>query len=141
MIVVPKRSDCARNFSMSSGPRIPPGKPGKFSTADSQKHRRRSGIRIDESGEVWILATRTIGSCGQLTAGGKTVRHETFEKHRVEVSPSQVDGGGMSCRSRANDNLWKRCSKIGTQAGWEGKHTTLECIFELLSFLPMTGAI
>lgn len=32
MIFVPKRKDCARNLSMSSGPRIPEGKPGKFST-------------------------------------------------------------------------------------------------------------
>lgn len=33
MMRVPKRTDCARNLSMSSGPRIPLGKPGKFSTA------------------------------------------------------------------------------------------------------------
>ena len=90
---------------MSSGPRIPPGKPGKFSTGDNQKHRRRSGRRIDESGEEWIIATRTIGGCGQLTASGKPVGHETLEKDRVEVGPGQVDGGGMSCGSGADDDL------------------------------------
>ena len=30
---VPKRSDCSRNFAMRSGPMIPSGKPGKFSTS------------------------------------------------------------------------------------------------------------
>lgn len=30
---------------------------------------------------------------------------------------------------------------FGTRLRWEGTRTTLECIFELFSFLPATGAI
>jgi len=76
-----------------------------------------------------------------LTAGGKTVGHETLEEDRLEVGPGQVDGGGVSCRSRADDDLGKDIKKRGTRSIREGKPTTLECIFELLSFLPVTGAI
>ena len=51
---------------------------------------------------------RTIGSCGQLTTGGKTVGHKTLEKDRTEIRPGQVDGCGVSCRSRADDDLRER---------------------------------
>ena len=50
MIVVPNRRDCARNLSISSGPRIPPGKPGKFSTADRQDIEMAEGV--DEEGHI-----------------------------------------------------------------------------------------
>ena len=65
------------------------------------------------------MATRTIGGCGQLATSGKTVGHETLEKDRAEVGPGQVDGGGMSCRSGADDDLGRERSGIGTQVGWE----------------------
>jgi len=58
--------------------------------------------------ERWIMATRTIGGCGQLTTSGKAVGHETLKKHRGEIGPGQVDGGGMSCRSRADDDLGRK---------------------------------
>lgn len=63
---------------------------------------------------------RTIGSCGQLAAGGKTVGHETLKKHRLEVGSSQVDGGGMSCRSRADDNLEKKGLKTVRKSDGRG---------------------
>ena len=47
----------------------------------------------------------TIGGCGQLTTGGEAVGHETLEEDGLEVGPSQVDGGGVSCGSRADDDL------------------------------------
>jgi len=87
------------------------------------------------------MGMRTIGSCGQLTTSGKSVGHEALEENRIEVCPGQVDGGGVSCRSRADDDLEKKRSQINVQVSWEGQRTTLECIFLLLSFLPVTGAI
>ena len=47
----------------------------------------------------------TIGGCGQLTTCSETVGHETFEENRLEVGPSQVDCGGVPCRSRTDDDL------------------------------------
>ena len=73
------------------------------------------------------MDTHTIGSRGQLTTGSKTVGHETLEEDRLEIGPSQVDGGGVSCRSRADDDLWRKDQKNGTQVEWnirEGKPTT-----------------
>jgi len=59
-------------------------------------------MKVERSGP---LATRTIGGCGQLATSGKAVGHETLEKDRTEVGPCQVDGGGMSRRSGADDDL------------------------------------
>ena len=64
-----------------------------------------SGTRVDESGEMWIVSTRTVGSCGQLTTSSEPVGHETFEENGLEIGPGQVDGGGVPCRSRADDDL------------------------------------
>jgi hypothetical protein len=77
-----------------------------------------------------------------LATGGKTIGHKTLEEDRAEVGSGQVDGGGMSCGAGADDDLGRK--GIGTQVGrwteWGGL-TTLECIFVLLSFFPVTGAI
>ena len=48
MIVVPNRRDFAWNLTMS--PRIPPGKPGEFSTADRQDIEMAEGV--DEEGHI-----------------------------------------------------------------------------------------
>ena len=80
--------------------------------------------RIDESGEVWIMDRHTISSCGQLTTGSKSVGHETFKEDRIKVRPSQINGGGVSSRSRTDDDLARE--NIGTRAerwiGWEKTH-------------------
>jgi len=80
---------------MSSGPRIPAGKPGKFSTGGEQYKQLISG-------ELRFL---TIGSCRELTTGSKSVRHETLKHDRAQIGTSKIYGSGMSCRSRSNDDL------------------------------------
>lgn len=52
---VPKRIDWSRNLSMSSGPRIPVGKPGKFST------RKGKGMWIERL-VIWRVGGREIGT-------------------------------------------------------------------------------
>ena len=49
--------------------------------------------------------TRTICGCGQLPTSSEAVGHETLEEDRFEICPGQVDGSGMSCRSRTDNNL------------------------------------
>jgi hypothetical protein len=61
---------------------------------------------------VWGGDTRTIGSGGQLTTGGKAVGHETFEEDGLEIGPGQIDRGGVSCWSRADDDLGKNDQKL-----------------------------
>ena len=75
---------------------MPEGKPGKFSTA-----------RVCEVvlGMINRQERRTIGRRGELTAGSEAVGHEALEEDRVEVRTSEVDGGGVPCRSRADDDL------------------------------------
>ena len=64
---------------------------------------------------MWIVSARTIGSRGQLTTSGKPVGHETLEEDRLEIGPGQVDGGSVSCRSRADDDLGKKDDQKSTR--------------------------
>ena len=59
----------------------------------------------------------------------------------MEIGPGQVDGSSVPRGPRADDNLGGKRSTFGMRRGWEGIPTTLECIFELFSFLSATGAI
>ena len=77
---------------MSSGPRIPEGKPGKFSTRESKSvsrflSRERTRARL------------TIGCRCELTAGCEAVGHESLKENGSEVSTTQVDGGGVASRA------------------------------------------
>jgi len=57
------------------------------------------------------VEAHTISSCCQLTPSGEPICHETLEQDRLEIGPSQVDGCGVSCGSRADDDLGKIRSK------------------------------
>lgn len=86
------------------------------------------------------MSTRTISGRGQLTTGGKPIGHETLEEDGAEVGSGQVDGSGVACRPRADDDLGR--AGIDRREGPNGdKLTTLECPVVLLSFLPVTGAM
>lgn len=47
----------------------------------------------------------TVCGGGELTTGSETVRHETLEEDGVEVGTTEIDGSGVSCRTRADDDL------------------------------------
>jgi len=86
----------------------------EFGAEDTSREAREVlNCGSSEYGQGLVKAeTHTISGCGQLTPSGEPICHETLEKNRLEVSPSQVDGCGVSCRSRADDDLDIR-SKIG----------------------------
>ena len=76
---------------------------------------------------MWGCDTRTICGCGQLTTGGKAVGHETLEEDGFEIGPGQIDRGGVSCWSRADDDLGKNDQKswvedLGGKAYDSGVH-------------------
>ncbi|KAI6671634.1 hypothetical protein NL676_006519 [Syzygium grande] len=75
-ICVPNRSDWLRQRSMSSMPRIPSGKPGKFSTS-----------------EVVV----------SWPPGGDVVGHPPLEQDRLELGAGGVDGGGVGRGAAADD--------------------------------------
>lgn len=54
------------------------------------------------------MSTRTVGSCGQLTTGSKTIGHKTLEENGLEIGPGQIDGSGMPRRTRADDDLGRK---------------------------------
>ena len=87
----------------------------EFGAEDSSREAREVlDCGLSEHGQGLAKAeTRTISSCGQLTPSGEPICHETLEKNRLEVGPSQIDGCGVSCGSRADDDLGRVRSKMG----------------------------
>ena len=75
--------------------------------------------------------TRTVSRRGELATGGEAVGHEALEEDGVQVRTAKVDGGGVSGRARANDNLRAvRPQYLPRIHGPEALLTTLECILE-----------
>jgi hypothetical protein len=70
---------------MSSGPRIPVGNPGKFSTESRIVNAiKYHGRRL------------TVCRCRKLTTSSESIRHKPFKKNGVQICASQVDRSRVS---------------------------------------------
>lgn len=119
IIVLPNRSDRARNLSINSGPNTPPGNPGKFERSTYYNATQRSAVAQRPQREAASSLT-----CGSSVApedagsGARSLCEGSSTRVDEAVLNSRIDAAPPSCRT----SISKRHGQFGRIARKKQQH-------------------